>query len=624
LKDLEQDFLRLLDHVYDNKTMLSNIVSSFPLSSIPLSRREYTKALVLPLSRLEVDDVEIEDVEAGVDAIELVVDYGNTDARPLTEYLDTISRQYAQIRRSTILPVLYNVVLSPGDYVPRLSRMSLLETYLELVYYGLRLCSDYVTINLDIPDGHIASVITASGSTSVIGTQNTSASDGWDGEAPIHTCQRALRLGCDGVRLSQPAKAPSDNILATTFANRMLKSPGVGSQIAVGAYNTGPLGRMSQCFNNFLTPVTHEKLRGRHSDSHGRDMITANEAHRALHAVFVIDRLHFSVIGRHVSHSLSPAMHNAAYEALGLPHMYATREVLSFSEILPMIEQPDFGGAAVALPYKVEIMGLEGLVTDEHARAIGAVNTIIPLRREGTEEQPTTLYNRAGKVHGWRGMNTDWIGIKNTVSSGLSPANAVSSTTVALVIGAGGMARAAIYACMKLGVRTIFMWNRTYEKAQWVVEHFRAQGLLGHDNDCDGDSRAVLHILEDIAQEWPAQLAPAPTMIVAAVAASSSDGRLLHHPSITIPQSWLASPTGGVLLDLAYRPVVTDLLQQVRKPEFARRGWVTRDMLHMLPEQGYAQFEAATGRRAPRKVMRDAMMKAYQSLWVTAEGTSDV
>jgi len=580
--------------------------------------------LVLPLSRLELDDVEIEDVEAGVDAIELVVDYRNTDTRPMTEYLDIVGRQYARLRRSTILPVVYNAVLSPGDDVPRMSRMTPLETYLELVYYGLRLCSDYVAINLEIPDGHIGSIVTARGTTSVIGIQDSSSLGGWNGEAPANTCQRALRLGCDAVRLSQLAKTSPDNILATAFANRMLKLPTVGSRMAVGAYNTGSLGRMSQCFNNFLTPVTHEELRGRHFNSHGRDMITANEAHRALHAVFLIDELHFSVISRHVSHSLSPAMHNAAYDALGLPHIYATREIVSFSEILPIIEQPDFGGAAIALPYKVEIMGLEGLVTDEHARAIGAVNTIIPLRCEGTEEQPTTLYNRAGRVHGWRGMNTDWIGIKNTVSSGLSPANAVSSATVALVIGAGGMARAAIYACMKLGVRTIFMWNRTHEKAQWVVEHFRAQGLLRHDNDCDGDSRAVLHILVDVAQEWPAQLAPAPTMIVAAVAASSSDGRLLHHPSITIPRSWLASPTGGVLLDLAYRPVVTDLLQQVRKPEFARRGWVTRDMLHMLPEQGYAQFEAATGRRAPRKVMRGAMMKAYQSLWVAAEGMQDV
>jgi len=616
LKDLEQDFLRLLDHVYDNKIMLSNIVSSFPLSSIPLSRREYTRALVLPLSRLEAQDVKIEDVEAGVDAIELVVDYGNTDAQPIAEYLDNIGRQYARLRRSTILPVVYNVIFSPAIDVHRMSHMKSLETYLELVYHGLRLCSDYVTINLDNPDCHITPVMTTRGSTLVIGTQDTSSLGGWDSEAPARTCLRALRLGCAAVRLSQPKVFTSDNILATTFANRMLKSPDVGSRIAVGAYNTGSLGRMSQCFNNFLTPVTHEDLRGRQSNLYGRDMITANEAQKALHAVFSIDSLHFSVIGRHVSHSLSPAMHNAAYKAIGLPHLYETCEIASFSEILPIIKHADFGGAAIALPYKVEIMGVEGLVTDEHAKAIGAVNTIVPLRREGENEQPTILYNRAGKVHGLRGINTDWIGIKNTVSSGLSPANAVSSATVALVIGAGGMARAAIYACINLGVRTIFMWNRTYEKAQWVVEHFRTRDLLRHHDDRDGDSRAALHILEDITQEWPAQIAPPPTMIVAAVAASSSDGRLLHHPSITIPQSWLASPTGGVLLDLAYRPVITDLLQQVRKPEFALRGWVTRDMLHMLPEQGYAQFEVATGRRAPRKVMRDAMMKAYRSLWV--------
>jgi len=99
------------------------------------------------------------------------------------------------------------------------------------------------------------------------------------------------------------------------------------------------------------------------------------------------------------------------------------------------------------------------------------------------------------------------------------------------------------------------------------------------------------------------------------MAASGPNGIFIAPPNITLPPSWLASSTGGVLLELAYRPVVTPLLQQARRPEFAARGWLTKDMLDMLPEQAFAQFEVFTGKRAPRKVMRQALSDDFRQRW---------
>ncbi|KAJ5894022.1 Shikimate kinase [Penicillium taxi] len=618
LKRLQRDFLRFIAFVTNDVTVLTRQHASFPLSLLPVQARSYTSAISVPFSALCEQPLDIEELEYGSDAFELVIDMGSFSDELSTPWdmsekyqqksnanlHDSISQVVSIIRRHIIVPLIYHVDghVTKGSASPAQTTN---ESYFHLVFHGLRLAPAFVTVDLSRDESLVSEIVRFKGCTSVIGHFEAfrSLPGGWDGEEYMKIYERAKRIGCDMVRICQPAEKMEDNFAVESFRSRVRNLPGA---LPLIAYNTGPLGRKSRCCNPILTPVTHPALI-HESPTEMRSSITAREAQQALYSSFTVDPMRFYVFGVNVTYSMSPAMHNTAFKLCGMPHQYSLYQSPTLRGLNDLVQNQFFGGSSVSLPYKTEVIPLLHSMSP-HAQAIGAVNTLIPIRDMDTfdPQLPVGIEKcRAGPVVGLHGDNTDWIGICNCIRRGLSPANAVCPSTTGLVIGSGGMARAAIYSMIHLGVQNIFVWNKTLANAEKLAHHYnRQERHLTEQGRSDGRPRVMT--LSSLGDPWPVDYKQ-PTIIVSGIPAHSIGGQ--PAPNFNVPCQWLESPTGGVVIDLAYKPLHTPLMKQIRA--LSHRGWVPMDGLDVLPEQGFAQFELFTGRRAPRRLMRNIVLQKY-------------
>ncbi|KAM0326635.1 hypothetical protein ACHAQA_006504 [Verticillium albo-atrum] len=616
LKRAERHFLKFLSLVMPTGS-IPFIESAFPLASIPTEDRRFTYALSVPLSRLLRDEVDIEDLETGADAIEIVVDdialaVGKTGQAPTldSEKANEISRVIGSIRRSTVIPIIYHVVLPTST----LENTSLENIYMEYLFHGLRLVPEYITVDLRLGDYELSHIIALKRKSKILAHFTCAATNGpsWHDPVWMSHYHRARAQGCDLARLIKPVTTIKDNFDVDRLKGQVEALD--GRRMPLIAYNSGPRGRHSACMNHVLTSVVSEPRAS--TSAHNElslPLITAQQATQALYGSFLFDPMKLYVVGAKVDYSLSPAMHNAALKALGIPHDYRPYSTPTLRGLKELIEDPYFAGASVGLPFKVEIITLTHSLS-RHARAIGAVNTLIPVRRlnpDGTIPEDEKLFNcrnRAGPVRALYGDNTDWVGIRACLRRGLSPANAVRPTSCGLIIGAGGMARAAIYSMLQLGVRNVIVWNRTVANAEKMVSHY-TQLLSRRDLpllSITPELETRFHVIKDLNEPWPAEFRK-PTLIVSCIPTHSIGD--VPAPHFVAPSSWLESPTGGVLVDLGYKTLDTPILDQVRKLSY--KGWVTMDGLDLLPEQGFAQFELFTGRRAPRRLMRRHALRAY-------------
>ena len=545
LKRVERDFLQFIAHAVGNARDLRKYHNSFPLSRLPIEYRSFTYAISVTLSSLLKDDIDIENLESTTDAFELRINMADGDG-DFPSLLDKISMCFANVRRDTIVPLIYHVDPFPETDGARRSG----NAYLRLVEHGARLSPDFLTVDLSYSDAVISRIVARKGQSRVIAHYSSSVRSphGWEDPKYMAMYKRAAKLGCDMVRLSQPATSMHDNLAVQLFRSKIKDLP--EPRLPVIAYNTGHLGRLSSCFNPILTAVTHPTL---NTDSVGDDSpsITVSEAQKALFASFALDPMKFYVFGANVTYSLSPAMHNTAFKACGLPHEYRIHQSPTIQGLNTLVQDPHFGGCSLGLPYKTEVIPLLDSMS-LHARAIGAVNTVLPIRTleaDGSipSETLTQEKSRAGRVIALFGDNTDWIGIRNIVRRGLSPANAVRPSSTALVVGAGGMAHAAIYAVIQMGVQNIFIYNRTVTNALKLAEHYNRQDLHG----CSPDgSQATVHVIKSLTEPWPAAYKQ-PTIIVSCIPQHSIGD--VPAPNFTLPEQWIESPTGGVVTEVSSR-----------------------------------------------------------------------
>ncbi|KAH7317739.1 quinate pathway repressor protein-like protein QutR [Rhexocercosporidium sp. MPI-PUGE-AT-0058] len=604
LKYAKEDFSKFLDFLTGQGVIRSGFESPFSIAALPAEFRSYTYALSLRLS--VIPDLDLADLEAGADAVQLKIDTWSPNFQKL------IGKQVATIRRSLGVPIIFQV----EDYAFENSRLSLQEqehAYFLLMECGLRLGVEYIVVDLKYSSDRFSHIVRSSGKTKVIGyhMHREENSWGWDDESRMIQYRRAQSLGCDIVRFVRRTSKASDNDTVRQFVNKI---ESLSDRLPVIAYNIGENGRPSLIANRIFTPVTHPAMQSTVSKSQIRQFLpTAAEAMQARYETRIIDPMRFYHFGVSVFYSLSPAMHSAAYEECGMMNDFQSLQVSSLHDIQQLCQDTNFGGAAITQPFKVEIL-TRIAAKSYHAKAIGAVNTLLPLRTlsnntplDGSTQSLLRHANQRGKagpIIAYYGDNTDFIGILTCIRRNLSPRNVIQpSKTTGLVIGAGGMARAAIYAMIQLGCRKIFIYNRTIEHAEDVARHFNswASGLSS-----DGE---IVRVLRSPTEDWPSKYRQ-PTMIISCVPARQVGSSAAAN--FEMPTQWLGSPTGGVVVELAYLPLDTPLLKQIRRVrEETKQAWVIVDGLEVLPEQASAQFELMTGRKAPKRRMRLEVMKNY-------------
>jgi shikimate dehydrogenase len=265
-----------------------------------------------------------------------------------------------------------------------------------------------------------------------------------------------------------------------------------------------------------------------------------------------------AVLGHPVAHSRSPAMQTAALESLGLADDWGYEaidvEPEAFEARVREMEDEGFVGANVTVPHKLAALALADDASAA-AREIGAANTL--------------------------SFADGRIDADNTDASGLVEALATPLAGVtALVLGAGGSARAAVWALVNEGAE-VSIWNRTPERAEQLAEELGATTVEA------ASGRAAAASFQ---------------LIVNATTVGMAQASEMPGPTLkALPIDADAVTNENVVVDLAYGSVETELVRLARE-----RGARVVDGLEVLVHQGAASLRLWTGLEPPVEAMRIA------------------
>jgi shikimate dehydrogenase len=267
-----------------------------------------------------------------------------------------------------------------------------------------------------------------------------------------------------------------------------------------------------------------------------------------------------ALIGHPVGHSLSPPLHNAAFDALGLPFVYVAHDVRpgEVGKALDGIRALGYRGLSVTIPHKVEAMRFVDEV-DEIARGIGCINTVV---------------NDDGRL---RGFNSDGLGALDALrEAGADPAGRRT-----LVLGSGGAARAlAVTIARESPPAELVILGVDAPELERLTADVSARGRVPV--RCGGLSAASV-LREAAACEILLHCSP--------VGMHPNAEQSLVPPEALRP--------GLVVFDAVYNPRRTRLLRDA-----AAAGCRTVEGVEMFLGQAYVQFELWTGVKAPREIMR--------------------
>ena len=269
------------------------------------------------------------------------------------------------------------------------------------------------------------------------------------------------------------------------------------------------------------------------------------------------------ILGCPVGHSLSPLMHNAAFSTLQLDCIYVPLPVQpeDLGQAVAGLKAMGFIGVNVTIPHKVTVMPY---LDEIHlsAQLAGAVNTIVI---------------KEGKCVGY---NTDGQGFIQSLLS----KNITIAGKRAVIIGAGGAARAVVAGLIEYGIEEIIVGARSAAKAQEFVELFPAGTKI---EGCNWESEVFTQGLQHCD-----------------VLINCTPIGMSSKEEAELPINWQQVKTDAAVCDLIYNPPLTKFLAQAEE-----QGHVIMNGTGMLIEQGALAFELWTGQKAPREIMSEILNK---------------
>jgi 3-dehydroquinate dehydratase/shikimate dehydrogenase len=355
---------------------------------------------------------------------------------------------------------------------------------------------------------------------------------------------RMLRVSAEGYKIVTTARKPSDNA-------RVLALPRLHGKLRLVVLAMGELGFptrvLSPVFGGMYTyaaPMFAEgTAAGQVSARYLRHLYRVEKLGKASHI--------YGVIADPVRHSISPAVHNRAFQARRIDAVYLPFLVspVHLRDFFSMADKLPLSGFSVTIPHKQKILRYLDVV-DPLARRIGAVNTV---------------WRKGGK---WRGTNTDTAGVTGPLGKHLR----LQKASV-LIAGNGGAARGAAFALADAGAK-ISLVGRNPDRVRALAKICGAEAILKEQLDTRSFD-AVVHAT--------------PLGMFPNVNDCFFNGRI----------------PGDVVLDMVYNPLETVLLKRAREQ---KKEIITG--LEMFLEQAVRQFEIWTGEAAPRAVMEKAAAEA--------------
>lgn len=303
----------------------------------------------------------------------------------------------------------------------------------------------------------------------------------------------------------------------------------------------------------------------------------------------------YGVIGWPVAQSMSPLIHNAGFESIGFDGVYLPLPIvadlndleaskISFrSTVAALIEHDElnFAGASVTIPHKENLFYFDEYRWDKQGPWLQLSPSATPLGVANTlaigDKHETSHLNRGGVID-----NTDYLAIEHILQTLLPHSRTERRSKNILVLGAGGVARAAIAAPFNLGCN-VYVYNRNQERAEAAIKDYIRWGECNDPGEYGAIEVIANHAM--LRATWDLCINCTP---VGMAGGPDPDGLSIPIPDMP------ALPPETVFFDTVYNPIETPMLKAAKE-----RGYRTIDGVQMFVRQAAAQFELWTGHPAP-------------------------